>query len=100
MELYIRNKLSRTNVLQKPSQDFNSCDDFFELIIISHILTATLKLMGMKSLKDVPSTNTMPEAEMMWMQTSTERKETLDKVCKQVVDRFIYRIYISWSNQY
>lgn len=45
--------------------------------------------MGMKSLKDVPSTNTMPEAEMMWMQTSTERKETLDKVCKQVVDRFI-----------
>ena len=36
----LRNLLNRTNVVANPSKDFNACDDFFQLIVRSHIVVA------------------------------------------------------------
>ena len=72
--------------MQKPSQDFNSCNDFLVHAILSHILTAALAMLRMK---DIPSTNLMSDAQTVWMETVAERKEILNKVCKQVVDTFV-----------
>lgn len=85
----LRNKLNRTNVVKKPSRDFNACDDFFVLTVKSHILAAALTLLGIKSLKDIPTIKGIPDAENAWMKTSTERKKILNDICKEVVDTFV-----------
>ena len=85
----LRNRLNHTNVVQKPSHDFNSCDDFFELIIINHVIAASLNILGMSNIQDVPSTSLIPEPHMIWMLTNPERKDILNKVSKEVVNNFI-----------
>ena len=85
----LRNRLNHTNVVQKPSHDFNSCDDFFELIIISRVIAASLNILGMSNIQDVPSTSLIPEPHMIWMLTNPERKDILNKVSKKVVNNFI-----------
>lgn len=85
----LRNKLNRTNVVKKPSRDFNACDDFLVLTIKSHIIAASLTLLGMKSVKDIPSIKAIPDADNAWMKTSAERKKILNDICKELVDTFV-----------
>ena len=85
----LRNKVNRTNVVTKPSNDFNSCDDFFVLVVSCHIIAATLAMLKMKSMNDTPSEDVLPNALNIWMQSSDERKAILNQVSKQVVDSFI-----------
>lgn len=73
----LRNLLHQTNVTRKPAKDFNADDDFFNLIITSHILTATLNVLNMKSLQQTP---TLPELEDAWLHTKDRRKH-LQKSC-------------------
>ena len=68
------NLINRSNV-GKPSADFNSCDDFFVLVITCHILTAALKIIGMSSLQDTPSDTAIKDAEDIWMHEDTKRRE-------------------------
>ena len=58
----LRNKVNRTNVVTKPSNDFNSCDDFFVLVVSCHIIAATLAMLKMKSVNDTPSEDILPNA--------------------------------------
>ena len=53
--LQLRNKMNHTNVLAKPLKHFNACEDFFDLVISCHIITAALAVLKMKSLSDRPS---------------------------------------------
>ena len=34
----LRYKLNRTNVVKDPMNDFNACDDFFDVVISGHII--------------------------------------------------------------
>ncbi len=43
---------NRKNVVSKPLKDFNTCDDFFTLVITGYILTAAMEMRN-----DVPSTH-------------------------------------------
>ena len=64
-----------------PLDDFNACDDFFKLIITSHILTAAMTLLKMRSLGDQPKHSDITDGVDTWMQTDTERKAILKAVC-------------------
>ena len=43
----------------------------------------------MSNVQDVPSTSIIPEPHMIWIMTNPERKEILNKVSKEVVNKFI-----------
>lgn len=81
--------MNRTNVVNKPTNDYNACDDFFVLVVTCHIIAAALTFLKMKSLNDVPSEDILPNAHSLWMQSAEERKAVLDRICKQLVDSFV-----------
>ena len=74
----LRNKLNRSNVASNPTSDFNACDDFFVIVIKSHIITAALEV-----IEDIPNLDTM------WMQTPDKRESALCLVAEQIADKFI-----------
>ena len=63
-----------------PKTNFNSCDDFFEIVITAHILAAALEALGMKSLGDTLSEEILPSPEMAWMGSEEERREKLKEI--------------------
>ena len=69
----LRNKVNRTNVT-KPSNDFNSCDDFFVLVVSCHIIAArvTLTMFKIKSMNNTSSEDVLLNALNIWMQSSDE----------------------------
>lgn len=83
------NQLNRLNVVVDPSRDFNACDDFFHQIINSHIIAAAQKMLRMSNLDDIPSRDALDSPEDAWVSPTTERRDALRKVCKQVVDSFM-----------
>ena len=85
----LRNKVNCTNVVKDPKNDYNACDDFFTLIISSHVIAATLSMLKMNSMNDTPSADVLPNSEHLWMQPDESRKAALDKICQQVVDSFV-----------
>ena len=81
----LRNILHRTNVSQ-PDKDFNACEDFFVIVIDSHILAAALQVLGMESIHDQPR---VVELQDVVSQSKEVRAAALKSACKKVVDRFI-----------
>ena len=49
-----RNMIGCQNVSSDPIQKFNECEDFFKLIINSHVLLAAMQYMKMTYLDCVP----------------------------------------------
>ena len=74
--------------MKVPLDDFNTCDDFFKFIVTCHTLQAAMTLMKMKSLEDIPVHSKITDGLNTWMQTKSERKEILEGVCLDLVDRF------------
>ena len=85
----LRNLVHRINVVKKPEKNFDACDDFFKLVTTCYILTASLQVLGMKSLTDTPSHEAMPHPLDVWMKTREDRKKVLTTVCESIVDQFI-----------
>lgn len=85
----LRNKISRTNVVTKPFKNYNACDDFFQVIMNSHIIAATLTMLEMKSADDTPSDSNVPNALNVWMESTDTRKEILRKICKKMLDTHV-----------
>ena len=74
----LRNRLSRTNVVTKPTAAFNACDDFFVTVITDHVVAAALEVV-----KD------MPGLDMEWMNTAEERETCLEEVCGRIINKFV-----------
>ena len=85
----LRNKLNRTNVIEKPKNDVNACEDFLETITSGLIVTSALTTLKLASTDDTPGTDVLPEAESVWIMPDNERSECLKRLCGQVYDRFI-----------
>ena len=54
----LRNLINRRNIPATPKNDVNACEDFLSVIGISHILVATVEVMGLDNME---STNSLPE---------------------------------------
>ena len=80
------NLLHRRSVGKRPKKDVNACEDFFVLVVTTHVLAAAMKLLQMDSLEAVLSSSLVPSD--LWLQTS-ERQSGLRSVCRAVVDKFI-----------
>ena len=72
----LRNLISRSNV---PTKCKNACEEFFSLIVKSHILTTAMKVLGMSSIDDVPKN-------VVDLEDDSERKS---KVASAVVNEHV-----------
>ena len=60
----------------------NACEQFFSLIVKSHILTTAMKVLGMSSIDDVPKN-------VVDLENDSERKLILMKVASAVVNEHV-----------
>ena len=67
-----------------PKDDFRACDDFFVLVVKSHILAAAMKVLNIESLNEIPKGK-----DCDWMLPDEERKSKLEKFCNAIIQRFI-----------
>ena len=85
----LRNLLNRTNVVADPSKDFNACDDFFQLIVRSHIVVAALEKLQMSSIDTTPSEDVLNTPQELWMLPLSQRKQVLNTVCLDIIDSVV-----------
>ena len=83
----IRNLIDRRNITKHPKSDVNAAEDFLEVVIISHILTAVMTYLGMNSLNEMPSTEFLSQD--IWMSDDKERRELLTKISTDIVNNFV-----------
>ena len=91
--------------MSDPAKDFNACDDFIVLVITSHILAASLEVLSMQSLDDIPVLPLLPpelqnEPQNMWMLMDSQQKQVLNHIAGAVVDRFIHFQFHEASQRY
>ncbi len=72
----LRNALHRTNVVNVPIDSFDACEDFFVLIVESHIVVAAMRMLEMNSTSDIPSAKYAPDGEDTWMLIEEERQNS------------------------
>ena len=71
--------------MSDPSNDVNSCEDFFLLVVTAYILAAAMEILGMQSLSDTPDETLMPPSA-----TSKEEKAAAIKsVGKIIIQEFV-----------
>ena len=87
----LKNLLNRSEVGKVPKNKFNSCDDFLQIVITGHILSATCEILGMSGIDDQPSLAAMgvDSPEVLWSLTDDERKAFLTKISTSIVQKFI-----------
>lgn len=71
------------------------CDDFIVLVVICHILTASLKVLGTSSFSDSPFLSQLrskleAEPQNLWMLTNSEQKQVLGCITKKIVESCIH----------
>ena len=77
--------LTRRCVPQNPKTDVNSTDDFLNLILKGHVLTATMKVLEIHNLDTISSV--LPEN--VSCESFSKKKAILESVSKEVVEKFI-----------
>ena len=51
----LRNLINRNDVSKIPKGNFNSCEDFLQIVVTAHILSAACEILDLSNLDDQPS---------------------------------------------
>ena len=51
----LRNVVNRRNVKKDPSKAVTACEEFFEMIVEAHVVSAAMTVFDMSSIEDIPS---------------------------------------------
>ena len=74
----IGNLINQRNISKIPKHRFNACDDFLDIVMTGHILSAALKAFGMERLKYLPSKNIIASPKIVHSQPNHEWKALLE----------------------
>lgn len=86
----LHNLINRCNVVKSPEKYLYACDDFFELVTTSHILTASLEVLGMKSLSQTHHLKLSFQIHLVFgCKWDKQRKQILTTVCEKIVHSYI-----------
>ena len=85
----LRNKLNRTNVIEKAKNDVNACEDFLEIVTSGLIVASALTTTKLASTDDTPGIVVLPEAESIWIMPDSQISECLKRLCGEINDKFI-----------
>ena len=58
-------------------KNYNACDDFFVLVIESHIVALAMNIIGMTNADQAPDSSILPDAHLLWMQPDDFRTNVL-----------------------
>ena len=83
----LRNLINRRNVTKKPKKNVNAAEDFLEVVITGHILTAVMSCLGMSSLDDMPLSSVLSHD--LWMQDDEVRRKILNDIALHVVNQHV-----------
>ena len=75
------------SVVKEPLDNLNACDDFFVLVVKSHILMAAMQMFGMADISAIPSSPLFPNLENKWMESAEHRKGILQEISLSVVKK-------------
>lgn len=59
--LRMKNLLHRTSVPQDPAKNVNTCEDFLEVVTITHVIATAMQYFRMHAINDTPSIDFLPE---------------------------------------
>ena len=76
----------------KPKADFNACEDFLDIVVTGHILTAALKMLEMRDSEDIPK-KFVANPEEIWMLPDEQRKQSLEEICQKFVENCVHFSY-------
>ena len=85
----LRNAINRTNVINKPLDRFDACEDFFLLVVECHIIVAAMTMLEMKSLDDVPNAHYAEEGSNTWMLPARDCEFVLNQIMRDLLDKFL-----------
>ncbi len=83
----LRNLINRCNVVKKPKKNVTACEEFFQLVLEVHILSAAMEVFGMTSIEDEPSSPLFPPGSAG--RSPQARKDIFLQGIREVVDRFV-----------
>ena len=88
----LRNLINCNDVGKIPKSNFNSCEDFLQIVLTAHILSAACEILDLSSLDDQPSADVlgMSSPENLWTHTDHERKAILTRISKKIVEKFSF----------
>ena len=64
-------------------------DDFFVLVVRSHILAAAMKMLEISDVKGIPTCSLHPDLQDEWMEPAEHRKKVLHQISKDFVKKFV-----------
>ena len=68
--------------------NFDACDDFFKIVLSSHVIAAAMELLNMTSLEDEPANDSLLPADG-WLEDNETRKDLLYAFSSKIVSKFI-----------
>ena len=81
--------LSTGKTFTQPKKNFNACNDFFILIIESHIVAAAMKVLGMTNTSEIPDSSLIPDTDILWTQSEEHRRHILHTISTKIVNSFL-----------
>ena len=94
----IQNQLNQTNVPSDAKKDFNSCEDFIDIVTSSHMVADALSTFRMKTVSETPDSSVI--APGLWIQAKKERKEAKGTLRAKVYDKYISLSFNSVSKEH
>ena len=80
-------QLRNRNVTKAPKNNVNAAEDFLEVVVDGHILTAVMTYLGMKSLDDKPLPSIVPHE--LWMEDDDTRRQKLEEIAAHIIDEHV-----------
>lgn len=83
----LRNLIKRNSVVSDVSKNVTACEEFFDLFVESHIVSAAMTLFNMKSIDDEPDSTHFPPGSVDL--DSLQRGKLLLLTCDEIVSKFM-----------
>lgn len=83
----IQNLIRQEECDKRPKDHVTAAEDFLELVIISHVLTAAMSYLCMTSLTDIPSPCIVSQD--VWMEDDTVRRRILTEISTSIIDQHV-----------
>jgi len=91
----LKNRISRSTVGKKPKCNLYACEDFLEVLIVGHILTAASEVLGMQNIEDeqCADASVITSLEILWTQANKERKAMMRSTFEILLTNLVYCVY-------
>lgn len=84
----LRNVINRRNVVSRPENDVNSCEEFFILIVKAYTIVAAMNVFGMSEITDFPVEEIFPT-----LTKEEEKSSIIESAASVIVEEYVKLSY-------